>query len=475
MTSQAPPPSGLPPSMGPGARPVQPGEHAGRPSRLAEIIKARSTYTVAAESEVLQLGYEMNGKSRLYRLPFESLPLGSFSRWLLYGGPKRARTTGSQVLDSFRTMEEDLGNQPITQREAEGLTYWISKACLYRVTGDVVACSLGGIVAYRNREKMKFPFISPKPLERYNSFPSSYLPLVQGRYAQILWHITRANMYAGLFIIGLSPIFRYVGSFAATSGIYLDDRTRRLVEAVQNRVQRSADRARLPGGPPNGVNAQRQSPGSQAQSDNQYSASPQQADDGNRGAAATYDYADGPQYEGGLAANSDWRSQESGQWSSSPSYATPSAPEQPGQPGGDDLFFDDDASPTVGNGTDLSSDMPYNRARGSAWARIRAGDRPTSPQAGGPPASELGQQPGASEEFPSKGGWRSRETLQRVPGQPVEKMSQREFDEMLERERRLSLSEEYSKGMRVMESGQDDTAKPNSGTSTSAWERRRNW
>ncbi|EXJ84608.1 hypothetical protein A1O3_05278 [Capronia epimyces CBS 606.96] len=482
MASQDPPPSNVPPSMGPGARPVQRGDSAGGPAAMAQIMKIRSKYSVTVESEVLQLGYELNGTSLMYRLPFESMPLRGFSRWLLYGGPKRARTTGSQVLDVIRKVEE-VSHEPVTQREAEGITYHMAKASLYRLRGDFVACSLGGFIAYRNREKMKFPFMSPKPLERYNNFPTRHLPLVQGRYAQILWHITRANMWAGLFIVGLTPIFSSMGNFAAWSGIYLDERTQRVIQTFRP-DKNSSDRAKADGGSqPAGI-IQRQ-PRRQARSESQYSGSEQQDHYQTRETGAPYDYSATHQYEGegegltdtGLVSDSSWRSQESA-ISGNSSYTKRSAPTQQTQPErqdrsfGSDPFFDDDASPKAGNWASISPTATSTPQTRSAWARIRSGNRPSNTQRSGPPGSESELQSESTEESSSKEWWGSRGTPEQSPGQTTEKLSQKEFDEMLERERRLSGSDEYSRGMRAVESGQDNATE--SGSGSSAWDRRRN-
>jgi hypothetical protein len=94
MSSQPSSSSGLPPSMGPGARPVQPGESS--PGRnLMEMMKIRSKYSVHVDEESLSLGYELDNIPRHKRLAFEAISIGTFKRWLLYGGSQRAYTSGS--------------------------------------------------------------------------------------------------------------------------------------------------------------------------------------------------------------------------------------------------------------------------------------------------------------------------------------------------------------------------------------------
>ncbi|KAL2416534.1 hypothetical protein ABEF95_005560 [Exophiala dermatitidis] len=468
MTSNGPPPSNFPPSMGPGARPVQPGEGGPRRTGLAELIKIRSKYAVSAESEILQLGYELNDQPRLYRLPYESLPLGSFSKWLLYGGPKRARTTGSQVLDILRRVEA-VRHEPVSQREAEGIAYHLSRASLYRLTGDVVACGLAGVIAWRNREKMKFPFLSAKPLQRYDIFPSTYMPLVQGRYAHILWHMVRVNMWAGLFIIGLTPIFSSMGNFLAMRGIYTDDRTHHLVEALKDQLRAVKEETGQPG------SVQRRPPPRQeAQTEGQY---------GTSGNQEYYEDKAGGVPDAPLTSDYSWRAESSqSQWTSAGTLYPDnpmSARQTQRDPepyrddrsfGADPIFGDDDASPVAADAPDRAGTSQDRQARGSSWARIRSGNRPTNiSQRGG----ESEPQAGAAQE--SSDWWRNRESSTQGLGQTTQKMSQKEFDEMLERERRLSGSDEYNSGMRAVESAQDTGAATDSSSGTSAWGGRRDW
>ena len=59
--------------------------------------------------------------------------------------------------------------------------------------------------------------------------------------------------------------------------------------------------------------------------------------------------------------------------------------------------------------------------------------------------------------------------------QYAKEQAQKEFDDMLDRERRQSGSEDYDRGMRAIESGQESPSSISSSTSSgiSAWERRR--
>ncbi|KAJ9501430.1 hypothetical protein H2202_003224 [Exophiala xenobiotica] len=517
MTSSGSPSSGLSPSMGPGARPTQPGQSPGM--GLAEIMQIRSKYSVTVEPETLQLGYELNGYPRTYRLPFESMPLGGLSRWWLFGGPRRAQVAGIQIIDFIRG-SENLADRPVTQSEAEALAFYATKRTRYSLYGNLGGCFVGGAIAYRTRDKMKFPFRAAQPLEKYQNFPSKHLPMLTGKLAQRMWQITRANVWAALTLLVIAPLFSTAGNTTAIYGMYKDDRTRDLMMNMKGSLDRiGANRHRTPEQRRTGTGSQ-----SQSQSQTQAQAQALGQEGGQYGAEdsqAYYrdsertDYSSGNDFSGesaftdgrtdtGVISDSSMQSRESRQPSSvyggSPS---PTSRNQPpyGQSRDDSLygsssgsnsnsgsfFDDDDASPTAGNGPDIPP--PQSHSRPGSWARIRSENQASPNSSSTIPAR--GQRP-LSERFqtPVQSSWdnaspvtnSSREQSTTNPGdsfsfsntdadrQLAREQAQKEFDTMLDKERRASGSDEYDRGMRAVERGEESAA--NSGMG--AWEKRRN-
>ncbi len=510
MASSGSPSSGLPPSMGPGARPTQPGQSPGM--GLAEIMQIRSKYSVTVEPETLELGYELNGNPRSYRLAFESMPLGGLSRWWLFGGPRRAQVAGIQIIDFIRG-SENLADRPVTQSEAEALAYYATKRTRYSLYGNLAGCLVGGTIAWRTRDKMKFPFRAAQPMEKYQNFPSKHLPMLKGKLAERMWQITRTNVWAALTLLVIAPLFSTAGNTTAIYGMYKDDRTRDLMMNMKGSLDRiGANRHRTP-------EQRRTETGSQGQTQTQ----PQGQAGGQYGAQdsqAYYrdsertDYSSGNDFSGdsaftdgradtGVISDSSMQSRELRQASSGYGGSPPPTSRNQSSYGQsrDDSFYgsssgsnsnsgsffdDDDASPTAGNGPDMPPSQSYPRP--GSWARIRSENQASPNYSSAIPAR--GQRP-LSERFqtPVQSSWDnaspvsnpSREqstTNQRdsfsfsktdADRQLAREQAQKEFDTMLDEERRASGSDEYDRGMRAVERGEESAA--NSGMG--AWERRR--
>ncbi|KIW86176.1 hypothetical protein Z517_01571 [Fonsecaea pedrosoi CBS 271.37] len=488
MATEGSPPSRYPPSMGPGARPVnKPGESETR-SKLLEVIQARSKYQVSVEPDTLSLSYELNNTPRLYRLSFDNMPLHGLSRWWVYGGSMRARRAGVLAIDLIRG-SENVVQRPVTQQEAEALTYWTSRRLLYGSVATFASSAFGFYLAYRGRAKMKFPFVSAKPLERYNKFPLQQMPLITGQLAQTAWQVTRYIIWIELcFLVG-TPVVGALGSFSAATGMATDPRTQGLIQAMRERGRGDMNRtlSNIPMEWPQ--QPQGQDDGRDAQPDPQ--AYYRDMESGSHPDGSVIDRT----FDGDSSGASDTgmlddsrvtdreRKQQQGYQTPQPSRqmqdntsATSSADADP--------FFFDDASPTAGNDPDMATPSSYKRSSGgSVWERIRRGNSPSSANSSTPPSdAELRRQrletERAREARANPMAERDWESDESVPSNNetrfgrdgrAREQAQREFDEMLERERRQSGSAEYDKGMAAVESGEERR----SGEGMSAWERRR--
>lgn len=446
-------------------------------SSLIHIMNARSKYRVAVESENLVLSYELNEAPRMYRLPFEALPLGNFSRWWLYGGPSRAYTSGILAIDFIRGAENQT-QRPVTQREAEALAFYASKKAMYGIMGNVTGLAAGGVIAWMTREKMKFPFIAAKPLERYNRFPLQNAPILHGRHAQIAWQITRANVWAMLCVLVSGPLFASMGNGSTLLGITRDERTQGLVNEWRQKGSMDRISSNLP-----------QEKGSRPQTQvrgGQYTESDPYNRDIERENAPDYpadrDYNQGGPYadariDSAMSNDPSNQIREGGQPSSGfggiSSYGKPPPaptmqPQDRSRQDDPDPFFYDDASPTAGNDPNMSTPAAYSRPTGSVWERIRKGNAPDRST----PTYEPGSLRGTTAEDPkddpatqeSRGSGAG--TYEALHGR---EQAQKEFDDMLDRERRQSGSDEYDRGMKAVESGQES----NADSGMSAWERRR--
>ncbi|OAP62926.1 hypothetical protein AYL99_02153 [Fonsecaea erecta] len=486
MASDDSPPSRYPPSMGPGARPVnKPGESDSR-SKLLEVIQARSKYQVSVEPDTLSLSYELNNTPRLYRLSFDNMPLHGLSRWWIYGGSMRARRAGVLAIDLIRG-SENVVQRPVTQQEAEALAYWTSRRLLYGSLATFAASTFGFYMAHRGRAKMKFPFVSAKPLERYNKFPLQQMPLITGQLAQTAWQVTRYVIWMELcFLVG-TPVIGALGSFSAATGMATDPRTQGLIQAMRERGRGDMNRtlSNLPVEWPQ--QPQGQDGNRDAQSDPQSyyqdgdgGGSPDgSAADRNHGGDAFYQSAasDTGTLDDSRISDRE-RKQQQGYSTPQPSRQTQQDTSSTSSADADPFFFDD-ASPTAGNDPDMATSTPYKRpSGGSAWERIRRGSAPPAATSDSDFRRQRLETERAREARANPMAERDSESNESVydgrdtrPGRDgrAREQAQREFDQMLERERRQSGSEEYDRGMAAVESAEDRRA----AEGMSAWERRR--
>jgi len=477
MSSQEEHQSRLPPSLGPGARPVKAGEGEAPGSILKEVSEIRSHYSVTVEPSILNIGYQLRGVPRYYRIPFESMPLGGLSKWILYGGSGRTTVSGTLVIDAIRGAE-NMAGRPLTQTEAEGFAFYSSKRTLYSFAGTFFGFGGGYAMAWLGKDKMKFPLMKPKPLERYDAFPNAYLPILRGQYARLMWQITRGNVYAAIGLLLAQPLFASLGDTTMMVGLYRDDRTKDVLKDMKGAFDRiNSNRVRSA---PGGVAG----PQPQTQRDDGPYVEPESREFSNSEGYLSEEYPGGQDFSSDRAyadgttdssmLTESTTAQRQSKQSSPAAYGQkpiPTPKPQDSSSTGSDFFFDD-ASPTAGNGLDTTTPAPYKPA-GSAWARIRRGI-----------AGQGDGGRGASPESTNQGHGRD-EPSRSLPGRGFESQSngplfstgeeerqlaraqaQKEFDEMLERERRESGSGDYAKGTYAVETGQENIKE-------SVWERRR--
>ena len=499
MAQEGIPPAGTgtsryPPVMGPGARPVKPGEGAGTRSRLMEVMQARSKYQVSVEPETLSLSYEVDDAPRLYRLNFDSMPLQGLSRWWLYGGPTRARRAGILAIDIIRG-SETMVQRPMTQQEAEGLTYWSAKRTLYGSMATFACTGLGTYLAWKGRATMKFPFVKAKPFEQYNHFPLQQLSLLKGQTARVAWNTTRFFVWIQLVSLLVTPFSSTSASVAVAKGMATDSRTQGLVHTLKERGQTDLSNIEWPQQSQTGSDSRPHDPDAGQDPETGFQADARGSQDAlsmnSLGAAESF-YS-GATSDKGALDDSTMRDQESGQYgknsASSPQPKQVRATRPSTSPESDSFFYDD-ASPTAGTDSDLGTSSPYSMPSsggGSMWERIRRSSstdtsssqstsydtdsrrqRQESFRTREPRSARLGEQEAESNEphlysseAISKRGL-GRDTRDR-------ESAQREFDNMLERERQQSGSGEYDRGMAAVESGQESGGSEGLG----AWERRR--
>jgi hypothetical protein len=450
-------PSRFPASLGPGAKPAS-----GRmelpsaesfASTIEQVREIRSHYSIDVRDSTLHLGYDLRGAVQHYNIPFDKMPVSGPTVWLLFSGPARRTVTGAFLIDIIRGAH-NMAGRPLTQSEVEGYTLHASRRVIYNFSAVFSAIGIGSGMAWYGRKKMKFPFLKPRPLELYETFPGRFLgrflPTLKGRFARTMWHITRANVYIALSFLLLSPLYSSMGSTAMMVGLYRDARTHELTKSLADALKKSngiIDRhsSNRPVRSPSGIPSQAQGGESNYDADDAADASSTSS------YGAAEDYAGDTSFTDGttdtnVLDDSQMQLRESPQ--RSPTSATSrkwgsQQPDRAPDAHSDADFLFDDASPTAGNDPDMTTGLGSDASQGSAWSRIRRGAAPTQPKrtSNRPPVSGQGapaagaRQGGAQDPYETSGDSFSFSSSDQEK-QLAKEQAQRDFDRMLEEERR---------------------------------------
>ncbi len=306
-------------------------------------------------------------------------------------------------------------------------------------------------MAFWNRKTMKFPFRKPQPLEKYNNFPNRWMPILTGRFAQSMWHITRVNVYVALCLALLAPLYASMGDSAMMVGLYKDSRTHEVTKGMATALKESGGAIkRHAANRPDAGPAQ--PAGSESQSDESFYASSEQGNANDYGSGGDYSgdtaYTDGSSDTGLLGGsqmqNREARQQSPASFSGNPAFRKKPVrqPERDYDSSSDSDYIFDDASPTAGN--DPGMNAGSSPGGGSAWERLRRGQSDSENKRGitppgmkrpqGPIAKQM-QQDGARDEYQTSAdsfSFSSRDEEKQL----AKEQAQREFDKMLEEERK---------------------------------------
>jgi len=436
-------------------------------SIFKQISEIRSHYSHEIRDSTLFIGFNLKNSQRQYALPFDKIPVPGAMRWLLFGGPARGKVTSTFVIDTIRGVE-NIANRQLTQQEAEGYALHASRRMVYSFSSTISAVGIGAGLSLWGRRDMKFPFRKPQPPEKYNNFPNRWLPILTGQYARIMWHITRANVYITLTFLLLSPLNSAMGDTAMMVGLYQDPRTKDLALQIKDQLFKTKGKIQR-------HDSNRPRPGKEVPSARPPAASTRsQNGDGpyaysDQGPTNIYgdrdDYSGDTAYEDSIDPSpiGDSQFQRPDTQQSSPSFLgkrwpvqgnpTPPSTKDSGSLSDSD-YFSDDASPTAGNDPDMAAGGIYGE-NGSAWERIRKGQAPSQNKRGvqppgvrqqkqGPTARQL-QQKSAMAEYEPKGdsfSFSSTDEEKKL----AKEQAQKEFDEMVERERKGTANDEDAVG-----------------------------
>jgi hypothetical protein len=454
--------------MGPGARPTG-STSRDTPNSLAQAAEIRKSYTWERLPNGIKIGYDVHGQRQEHSYHFDNLPLGDLTQWILYGGPRRTNANLTLTIDLFRSIQDNI-RRPLTQDEVNSIGRHSAMAGATNWAGIVSTFAAGPFFAYKTNHNMKFPFKAPVPIESYNAFPKAR-PILRGVQAQMLWQAWRYSIWTSVVAISTIPICGFIGTVFEFNGLARDPRSKEMMVEYKQALRAKNERRRQQqfGKTP------QPAPGPRTVEN-----SNQTANTGFENTSPTPDYAmydqqpdtNDSQSSPHIQAAPQQTQQQQSRW---PQRSSPTPARSQSARSKDDFFFNDSSDSTTDPNspqyTPPSQPQQQSQPAGSVWARIRRQSSQSQSQQQEPLPSRLPRR------APAGGGEDSGGDSFSFSGSDSEKQyakqqAQREFDEMLERERRESGSGEYARGMEAAQTGQES---PSGGGSSpgGAWGRRR--
>lgn len=268
----------------------------------------------------------------------------------------------------MKVLSEILARPP-SQEEAEAVAYYTAKNIAIYSYGGPVGFAAGLWRAYNSRSTFRFPFYQPN-LEKFtpDKFPQG-LGWIKGLNATVCWHAARASSYVAFGIVFSRMLFLSYGGATAAVGELSDPRMKAVTAAIQAQAQKK--RGSLPGmqGIP-GPGTQLPNGGRQAGT--QFDRKDGSSQDDVSPTGGVFGEENTAETPGTFGRSMGGSTQNERQWPVR--VATP--PAQKGAPEAEGQPFDawDDTSPTGGQGM---AESTVQTSQGSAWDRVRRGEKPT--------------------------------------------------------------------------------------------------
>lgn len=338
--------------------------------------------------------------ANLPKVPFYGALGGFTTDW-------QQRTVASRVAAAYLS-----SGRPLTDVETEALSYWWARGAAHQGYQVPVYFASTFYFLAKARPTWRFPFYQPKEFNPY-AFPSRSNAWLQGKMAHNVWRFVQVSAYYTASRVFTGLFFTSWAMSSASANISKDERLQQWIHDTMESQKRRFETQRTTGvaGPPG---------------------QPQKISvevSGRRG--------------GSEEAPQEWHAQEQDQGQTSPTaqqqptwgrtQPAPSRPQaqpqyQPSPPVADDPFDDDDASPVAP--ASRRQQQPPAAAPGGAWARVRQGQVPRQEgQAGSWSKARQNADPNADQQSYSYNKGEEEKSYAQ------QRQAQKEFDEMLERER----------------------------------------
>ncbi|KAH6618012.1 hypothetical protein B0J18DRAFT_436231 [Chaetomium sp. MPI-SDFR-AT-0129] len=341
---------------------------------------------------------------RLPQMPLVSRPFGFSQMW-------QKGMVASTLVQTSSYM-----NRVLTPAEADALALYRSQRLVLGAYTLPLTFTAAAYFTYNKRREYRFPFFSATTLNP-DVFPAQRLPVVRGVQAQLLWHALRFTAYTLTSYFVIQPIMASVATSSYLVKVLNDPK----LEAVRESLTRAEKESHKLPSEEEGISPAGNDPIWPSQSSQDQQQQPPSESATRAPQAFSKDRYQGRQSSWSRSSGSPG-SVETGNFNSGASSNGSQA--RSDDLGSDDSSIFDDASPVAPSHqkTAPTASRSPTTTTGSAWDRIR-------------------QQSGVkgSQEDPSGGQQTADQYTYRNPDQgktTSQEQAQKEFDAMLERERR---------------------------------------
>ncbi|ESZ94000.1 hypothetical protein SBOR_5612 [Sclerotinia borealis F-4128] len=297
-----------------------------------------------------------------YRIESDKLPqsMPIFGPLFGYNQERLVRVTSARINAATNIIK-----RPLRQEEVDAIAYYDAKVLQINSYAPLAGLSTGIYRAIQTAPTFRFPFYQPN-LKTFNSsiFPHARMPYIKGGSAVIAWHVFRGLWYS---YIGQSLSKAIFGVYAAgmTAQRYRSDpRLKDITAATMEQFNKLHKNLPSPAGLPRPP----MKPG-QGQSQTQ---NKQEYDDASPTSGAEWYGEDNTP---GASQTTPQTFPPTNSWPQKQQTSAQTSSQAPAQEEKSFSVFDD-ASPTGEQGMNTNTTSPSSS--GSAWDRIRRGEKPAS-------------------------------------------------------------------------------------------------
>ncbi|KAI1458213.1 hypothetical protein F4805DRAFT_150937 [Annulohypoxylon moriforme] len=341
-----------------------------------------------------------------------------------------------------------VARRPLTADEIELTSGLAASSARWYPLISLSAISTALAFTWKGRHNYQFPFYTPRPKWNPALFPLKSLPLLRGPAAMYAWHAVRLGLYGFMCYLGFSPLGSSLANVSFEAHLLREPRLRNLQQDIMKNVSALRAAADAQKGPGAGIPRPQQglppyqSPRSQGASNPENQVSPDFGRDAyNEQPTHSFDKPATGLSRDTMSPDSQpsWpqntplpASSYSVQGSKFPNSSPRSVDDS-------DPFDDDDGSPVPASVRRAEAQRAQSAQSGSAWDRIRKQSQPTnsSRQEGGWAQLRQDKAPNPRESQPKTEGFAYTKYDEDKEKRNYEKeQAQREFDALLEAERR---------------------------------------